>query len=287
MQPLLKNRTIMITGASSGIGEAYVRELGSVANTLVLVARRTERLEQIADEVKTKNPELRVSIQTCDLQHREAIDSMLTSVKEDVGTIDVLINNAGFGDICLVENADWEKLERMVAVNINAVCYLTRRLVPEMVAQGHGGVMNVGSYLGLSTMPAFSMYTGTKHFITGFTESLRAELRGTGVAVTLVCPGPVDTEFKAAAALPSYAKPPGWLEISARTCARSSLRGFRWRRPLAIPGLIPKVLFNLFLIFPRPVHRVVNGFMGRFVRKNQNRLLGQSGLENTDQNQGS
>jgi len=237
--------------------------------------------------VQAKKPDLQISIQTCDLQDRAAVDSMLSAVKAEVGTVDVLINNAGFGDICLVENADWEKLESMVRVNINAVCYLTHRLVPDMIEQGHGGIMNISSYLGLSSMPAFAMYTGTKHFVTGFTECLRAELRGTGVAVTQVCPGPVDTEFKAAAALPSYAKPPGWLEISARTCARSSIRGFRWRRALVIPGLIPKVLFNFFRLFPRPVHRVVNGLMGRFVRKYEKNLLGHRGLEKPTRNQGS
>lgn len=198
MPPALDDGCVLITGASSGIGEALARQLAGRARRLVLVARREERLRALAEELRRERSGLEVEVRRCDLSDRGARERLLDALEGGPG-IDVLINNAGFGDQSLFERARWDKLERMVALNVTALTHLCHRLVPPMVAQGRGGVLNLSSGFGLSWLPGLAVYIGTKHYVTGFTESLRAELATTGVVVTQVCPGPVITEFHDAA----------------------------------------------------------------------------------------
>nr|MCH9687639.1 SDR family NAD(P)-dependent oxidoreductase [Deltaproteobacteria bacterium] len=205
---------ILITGASSGIGEAIARQLAGRARRLVLVARRENRLQALASELQAARSGLTVEVRCCDLVDPAARQQLLDALSADA-PIDVLVNNAGFGDQSLFERTRWDKLDRMVALNIAALTHLTHQLVPGMVERGRGGVLNVSSGFGLSWMPGLAVYIGTKHYVTGFTETLRAEVMGQGVAVSQVCPGPVITEFHDLTENTTGQRPPRFVAISA------------------------------------------------------------------------
>lgn len=259
MRPPLDGSVVMVTGASSGLGREFARLLAPRVRTLVLVARRVDRLEALRDELTATRPALSVVLAPCDLVDRAATDAMLDAVARDVGAVDVLVNNAGMGDMGLFERSSWDKTRQMLAINVDALCHLTRRLLPGMVERRRGGVLNVSSGFGLQFMPGFAAYAGTKHFVTGFTESLRLEARRTGVVVSQVCPGPVATEFEEVAGNFTGQKVPGFIELDAPTCARAALAGFERDRALVVPGLAMKVVMALGAATPRWVLRLLYG----------------------------
>lgn len=236
----------------------------------MLVARRTDRLEALADELLRVRIGLEVDVVTCDLSDEDAVDALCDRLIEE-GGVDVLVNNAGFGDRARLEDADLSKLRRMVAVNVTAVVQLTQRLVQGMVERGHGGVLNVGSVLGHLYQPGVATYAGTKHFIAGFTDALRSEVGSAGVTVTEVCPGPVATEFREIAGAAGGVKPsPGILRIDADTCADEALRAFRRGRAVVFPGRLNRILMRITSIVPRFVLR---WFMARSGAKARARAL--------------
>ncbi|MDQ4063214.1 MAG: SDR family oxidoreductase [Actinomycetota bacterium] len=255
-RPPIDGGTILITGASSGIGRELARQLAPRARNLVLVARRAGRLEDLRPELEAKNPHLAVYIAACDLADEDATGSMLDWVSGRVGAVDVLVNNAGIGDQHLYDKADWARVRRVLQVNILTPALLTHRLVPQMVERGRGGVLNVGSGAGHSFLPGAAAYTGTKHFVDGFTETLHLELVEAGVAVTQVCPGPVETEFDQAADMEGLAGgPPKFLTISADRCARETIRGFERGNALIFPGFPYRAIMPLVGFIPRFLQR--------------------------------
>ena len=264
---------MLITGASSGIGMELARQLAGRARALVLVARRKERLQQLARELKDQTPELEVNVQSCDLADSEATEQMLEAVKRDVGPIDVLINNAGFGDLELFETSSWSKLQQMIRVNILALTQLTHSLLVSMLERGRGGILNVSSGFGLTYMPSVATYAGTKHYVTCFTEVLRMELRGTGVVVSQLCPGPVATEFLDVAGNPTGQDIPGLVEISATHCARVAIAGFLRGKALIVPGLVFSLLLWMGRLSPRFVLRWVYFWIGGYLRKKAQKRL--------------
>jgi short-subunit dehydrogenase len=197
-----------------------------------------------------------------------AIDAMLAAVADEVGTVDILVNNAGFGDMGMFDLADWTKTKRMIDVNVTALCYLTHRLVGPMVARGRGGVLMVSSGFGLTFLPGFAGYVGTKHFVSGFSESLRLDLRSSGVVVTQICPGPVATEFEEHVGN-FVGRPQGFAEISAERCARVALRGLERGRAVVIPGVIIGVAMLLARLTPRWLLRLIYAPGARWLRKKQ------------------
>ena len=259
MRPPLDG-VVLLTGASSGIGEAMARQL-SEARVLVLVARRRERLEALAAELP------RAEVRACDVGDLEALEALVAGVEADHGGVDVLINNAGLGDIGLTEVAPMDKLTAMVDVNVRGLTFLTRRVLPGMLERGRGGVLNVSSGFGLTWLPCSATYLGTKHFVSAFSESLRSELHGTGVVVTHTCPGPVATEFESKAGNPTPWKVPSLLEISAEQCARESLAAFRRGRPMTIPGWIAWWLITMGRLTPDWVARLLYWPLGGALRR--------------------
>ena len=267
MKPPIEGGNVLITGASSGIGRELACQLATLARSLVLVARRTDRLEQLKDELQTQNPELQVSVQGCDLADTAATERMLEAAEEDVGQIDVLINNAGFGDVGLFEFSSWSKLQQMIRVNIMALTHLTHRLLGPMLERGKGGILNVSSGFGLTYMPSTAAYAGTKHYVTCFSEVLRMECRGTGVVVSQLCPGPVTTEFLDVAGNPTGHDVPGIMEISAAHCARAAIAGFLRGKALIVPGLVFWLLLWMGRLSPRFVLRIAYCWIGGYLRK--------------------
>jgi len=267
MRPPIDGSVVVITGASSGIGEAMARILAERASVIALVARRVARLEALAAALRSAHSSLTVSVYPCDLTDLDAAEAMVSSVEEAHGRIDVLINNAGLGDIGLFSASDWMKNRRMIDVNITALLFLTHRVLPGMVERGRGGILNVSSGFGLTWMPMFSAYVGTKHFVSGFTESLRCELTGTGVVASHLCPGPVATEFEQHAGNDFGQSIPEVVFISADKCARQGLRGFSRGKALIIPGALSWLAISVGRLTPYWVFRLLYAPVGPLLRR--------------------
>lgn len=178
IRPPLDGGTVLITGASSGIGRQFAAQLAARAGTLVVVARRAGLLEGLRADLVAAHPRLQVAAVPVDLSDERDVDRGMTAVREQVGAVDVLINNAGLGGQALFDAADWTRTRQVLHTNVVAVAQLTALLVPSMVERGRGGVLNMGSGAGLTVMPAAAAYSASKHFVDGFSEALRADLAG-------------------------------------------------------------------------------------------------------------
>lgn len=261
--------TVLITGASSGIGLAIAELCAPRAKALVLVARRKDRLDKLAGGLREKHPQLDVHTFACDLSKREPTEAFIASVAEQGLEIDVLVNNAGLGDMGAFEKSKLEKQLFLVDVNVSALVMLTHAFLPGMVARGHGGILMVSSGFGLSYLPGFATYIGTKHFVTGFTESLHTELAGSGVHVGQLCPGPVATEFEEVMGNKTGMKVPGFAELSARACAREGIRVIDSRRALIVPHILFHLILWLAARTPRWLTRFFMRLLGRRLRATQ------------------
>lgn len=257
----------IVTGASSGIGAEFARQLAPRATVLVLVARRKDRLDALAEELRAAHPKLLVAVVPADLTDSARARALVAEVVTRFGRIDVLINNAGMGDIGPLETADPDKLDRMLGVNVLGFTALARAVVPAMVARRRGAILNVSSGFGLVALPMFTTYVATKHYVSGFSEALRAEVAGLGITVTQLCPGPVATEFEAVAENPFGLSPPGAIEIDAARCARAGLRGLARGKALVIPGAGAWLMITLGRLTPPPVMRVFNRLVARAMRR--------------------
>jgi uncharacterized protein len=249
--------TVLITGASAGIGRELALEFSACSETLVLIARRLDRLERLRDELLGHYPRLKVIVFAADLSEEREIETLLGRVAEQAGAVDVLVNNAGLGDSALFDRSDWKRTRQVLRTNILAVAQLTSALVPGMVERRRGGVINIGSGAGLTVLPSAAAYVGSKHFVAGFSEALRADLAATGVTVTEVCPGPVESEFdQVAGSVRGMAgAPPSFLRISAAQCAREALRGFERGEDRVFPGRAYRFLMRMLPLFPLRMRR--------------------------------
>jgi uncharacterized protein len=254
--PLLAGATVLVTGASAGIGRALAEQIASRAAELVLVARRVDRLTALSKQLRAGNGALRVHCVACDLGDDDDVDALVGRLGVDLPAPDVLVANAGVGDAALFDTADWARLARVISVNVTATTRLLLAVLPHMVERGRGGLLVIGSGAGLSLMAGGATYTASKHYVHGLTQTLRADLAGTGVTVTEVCPGPVATEFDTAAGIPDATSGPGkWLRISARQCAADALAGFDRGQALVFPGRTYRTLMRLQAMTPLAMQR--------------------------------
>jgi uncharacterized protein len=210
--------TALITGASSGIGEEFARQLAGRGYDLILVARRKDRLEQLAEQIPTT-----AHVVECDLVTEAA---ELPGKVEKLGvTVDLLVNNAGFGLRGRFIELDPDREAEMVRVNCEAVVTLTHAFFPAMVERRRGGVITVASTAGMQPLPYEATYGASKAFAISFMEALWMELRGTGVKILVVNPGPVKTEWQGVAGYDENTPiPPGM--ITAERCVADALRAY-------------------------------------------------------------
>lgn len=265
MRPPLDG-TVLVTGASAGIGLALARGFARTAKVLVLVARRVDRLQALARELEAARSGLQVHCWSCDLADTDATTMLADRAIAELGGVDVLVNNAGFGDQNYVEHAQPSRLAQLVAVNVTAPTVLCCKLVPGMVARGRGGVLNVSSGFGLTYLPGLATYAASKQYLTGFSDALRAELAGTGVSVTQVLPGPVATEFQGIAEGSAPWAPPGFVVITAERCADEALAAFAAGRAMIVPGRIFWGVMWASRLTPRWLWRVITAGLGRRMR---------------------
>jgi short-subunit dehydrogenase len=249
----------LITGASAGIGREFARQLAGRARSIILVARRDERLIELADQLQREHPTLVVYIRKVDLADLGQLQDFLEWLDREKLEVDLLINNAGLGDSGLFAKSDPDRNKEMTAVNVTALTLLTRHLLPQMIVKHRGGILNVSSSAGFLPIPGSAVYAATKAYVTSFSEALRAELCGTGVSVCALCPGPVVTEFQQVArregAQPDIG--PNFLVVTVEQVVRDALAALGADRPLVIPGFAMKLLMLLARIMPMPILRWV------------------------------
>jgi short-subunit dehydrogenase len=230
--------TALVTGASSGIGAAIARQLAERGHALTLVARREERLKTLATELSTDH-KVDAEVIACDLG--EPVDRLrlIGDLQVNGRSVEVLVNNAGFGSHGDFVTNDSGRMIEMVRLNIEAVVDLTGRFLPGMVERGRGAVINVASIAAFQPLPGQAVYGASKSFVLSFSEAIRTELRGTGVSVTAVCPGPVSTEFPEAAGMGDVEdRTPDQLWMSAEDVGRHAVEGAERDRRVVVPGLL-------------------------------------------------
>jgi uncharacterized protein len=255
----------LVTGASAGIGRECARQLGGRAAKLVLVARRQERLEELRAELLGRHPNLQAEIRPTDLSQSVAVDRLISWATTQKPALDLLINNAGLGDLGAFATADSERVDAMMQVNIVALTRLTRALLPAMIAQKRGAILNVSSSASFLPIPNFAVYAATKAYVTSFSEALRSELRGTGISVTALCPGPVRTEFmEIAQRSPDGAmRAPELAHVPVEQVVAEALRALERDRPIIIPGTLMKCGMAIVRLTPMPLLRMASRWTGK------------------------
>ena len=235
----------LVTGASAGIGSEIARLLAARGHNLVLVARRKERLVALADELIEKHG-VRAETIACDLG-RAAPRGKLPGQIDELGLdVEILVNNAGFATGGPFYEADLDRELEQVRVLVEAVVVLTRMFSPGMVERGRGGILNIASTAGMQPMPYSAGYSAAKAYVLTFSEALHQELRGHGVTVTALAPGPVETDFWQIAGWETTSGKsferavPGTL-ISAEHAARAGVEGLDHGERVVVPGLPMRV----------------------------------------------
>jgi len=224
-----------------------------------LIARRDERLIELAEQLQREHPRLVVHTRKVDLADLQQLQAFLEQLDREKLEVDLLINNAGLGDSGPFAESDPNRNKEMTIVNVEALTLITRHFVAQMIAKHRGAILNVSSSAGFLPIPGSAVYAATKAYVTSFSEALRAELRGTGVSVCAVCPGPVVTEFQQVAKREGM-KPdmgPQFIVVTVQQVVRDALAAVEADRPLVVPGVPMKLLMLLVRLLPMPVLRCV------------------------------
>jgi len=235
--------TVLITGASAGIGYEFARQLAPVAGTMVLVARRKDRLETLKSDLQSINPRLKLFSRPVDLRDKNELERFCDWLDQSDLTIDLLINNAGLGDHGPFVDSEWERVNSMLQVNVYALTYLTFRVLP-----------------GMLPLPNSAVYAATKAYVTNFSEAIRAELRLSNISVTALCPGPVSTEFLSLATRggdhQSHTAPDSFI-VSVQEVVRQGLEAVTKHRARVVPGAIVNLAMTMVAFLPMFIKRLV------------------------------
>ena len=248
----------LITGASSGIGAELARCHARRGGDVVLVARRRDRLETLAAEL-TRDHGIAAQVLPEDLADPAAPARIVDALAAEGIAVEVLVNNAGYGAHGNFHEQPWPTNRDLVQVNCTALIELTHRLVPAMVARGRGRVLNVGSTAGFVPGPLQATYYASKAFVNTHSQALSNELRSTGVTVTVLCPGPVATEFGEVAGTANTNLFAYWVAPAARV-AEDGYRAMERGRPLLVQGWLNKVLIAGSALTPRPLLLAMSRF---------------------------
>ena len=245
-------RTALVTGASSGIGEAIARDLVARGHGVTLVARRAEKLAELAAELGARG--VRAEVLAADLGDRAARAALPDRVAELGLEVDILVNNAGLTTVGPVAASDPDAELHMVEVDVLAVVDLCSRFLPGMVERGRGGVLNVASTAAFQPLPGQAGYGASKAFVLSYTRSLGGELKGTGVTATTLCPGPVHTGFEEVAGFdPVEAEQamPSFMWETPESVARCGLDALAKGAPVAIPGTANRITAMVANLTPK------------------------------------
>jgi short-subunit dehydrogenase len=254
-------RTALITGASAGLGRELARLAAKDGHDVVLVARRRDRLEELAKELETAYG-MKATVLAADLGERVVPSAIADELHAKGIAVDFLINNAGFGTRGSFVHSDLARELEMVEVNIRALMQLTRLFLPDMIARKRGRILNIASVAGFLPGPYMATYYASKAFVLSFTEALSAELAGTGVTVTASCPGPTATEFGSVAGSDKtklFQSNVAQVEPVARHAYKAMMAG----TIVAVPGLMNKLIAQSVRISPKSVLRSIAAGLNR------------------------
>lgn len=259
----ITRKMAVITGASSGIGMELARLFAADGYDLIVTARRAERLQLLSDELR-KAHGISVHIIQMDIAQPFAAATLWQDINNITSDIDVLVNNAGFGDSGNFAEEQPENIERMIHLNISTLTSLTRNVLPGMIARKRGNILNVSSLAGFQPGgPGMSVYYATKSYVLSFSRGIRSELHGTGVSVTVLCPGPTRTEFEGKAKAENtrlfhlHLSPP----MDARVVALAGYQGMRHGCGIVTPGLLNKFLAISMRLAPPSIALKINHFI--------------------------
>ena len=231
-----KNQVILITGASSGIGKEAAIEFAKLGANIVLVARKKDKLEQTANELKKFNTSILVF--PCDVSKRDQVKEMSKIVLEKFGSIDILVNNAGFAIYGSVSDLTIDEIESQMETNYFGMIYCTKNFLPSMLKKKSGHIVNVASVAASFGLPGIASYCASKFAMLGFSEGLKHELKGTGVGITVVSPIMVRTNFFEH---PSFEKMPKFspVSLSSKTVAKTILKAANSSRlEIIVPSVV-------------------------------------------------
>lgn len=263
---VFKDRVALVTGASSGMGVEFARQLAQRGARLVIVARSVDKLEALAPELEGLSGHS-VCVIGADLSNSEGVAHVVNRLHEEGLEVEHLVNNAGVGRAQSVAKDDVQALSKLVYLNCTAVTELTAHLLPGMISRASGGVLQVASVLSFNASPYMATYAASKAYVKSFTEGLAIELEGSGVTTTAVCPGHVQTGFQVAAGFGSSEMPvPG--ELSAEKTVRLGLCAYEKGKTVVVTGFMNRLSVVMSSLIPRSwVARIsanVLRKMGRF-----------------------
>jgi short-subunit dehydrogenase len=248
------NGTALVTGASAGIGRAFALELARRGHDVVVVARDGERLAALADEVRALGRTSEVlAADLCDPSGLATVEARLADAARPV---DLLVNNAGFATVGPFAESDSDAEEREIRLNVVAVSRLTRAVLPQLVARGGGGVINISSIAGFQPTPGNATYGATKAFVTSFSQAVHEELRGTGVRCLVVSPGFTRTEFQSRAGIDSSSVPE-FMWHRPEVVVEHALRAYDRGRATCVPGFMNLTTAAFTQVMPHTVTRKI------------------------------
>jgi uncharacterized protein len=259
----MTRRTALITGASAGIGEAFADVFAAAGFDVVLVARREERLQALAERLRTTHG-VRADTIVADLGNPYAADQLMAALTSRGLQIDALVNNAGYGVPGAYLRSSWETHDAMLRVMVTSVAELTYRLLPAMVERGYGRIINVASLAALVPAPGgHTLYAATKAFLIKFSEALGHEVRAKGVHVTALCPGFTYSEFHDVTGTREQMKQlPSWMWMDADTVARQGYDAVMQGVPIYVNGRINRTIAILVRVTPRWLIRAIEKRLG-------------------------
>lgn len=262
MKPMT-NATVLITGASKGIGLALAEEFASHGHDLILIARGQQTLEQVAQKIKDKIA-VKVTTIPIDLSKKDAPQLLFDQVNQSGAVVDILVNNAGIGMSGAFAKSNYSDLANMLQFNMLTLSQLTHLFLQPMLKRKRGRILNIGSLVAYFTgAPNWLAYVASKHYVRAFSKGLSRELKGSGVAATVVSPGATATDFRKTADTADMLAYRVFTGPSAKKVAKAAYRACQYGKVSAIPGSVNKILAFLGELHPRNIAFTVFAFLSK------------------------
>lgn len=247
----MNTKTALITGASKGIGKEFVRIHASKGNNLVLVARSNDQLLLLKNELEAQYKSIQVELIVKDLTEANSVQEIYEELKTKNIQVDYLINNAGFGEFGFFVDTNWDRLEKMIDLNINALTHLCHLFLSDMIKRGQGKILNISSTAAFQPGPMMAVYFATKSYVLHLSEALNNESKRHGVTITALCPGPTDTYFMQDSNLEKSKFVKKIKLPSSQAVALSGYKAMMRNQPVKIYGILNSVTAFSVRLIPR------------------------------------
>ncbi len=249
-------KTALVTGASAGIGRELAKEFAKADYNLVLVARTKDKLEQLAQEIKETN-DVDILVLQKDLLAKDSPQEIYDDLKEQGIRVDCLVNNAGFGNYGEFAKADIKKEIASIQLNIVALTELTWLFMQDMLELNQAEILNVASTAAFFSGPYMAVYYATKNYVLAFGEALSEELKGTGITISTLCPGPTYSDFQATANMENSKLVKGKKMMTSAEVAKIGFKGLKAKKAIVVPGLMNKIQILAPRFLPRRLMKTI------------------------------